>query len=115
VDFVTAVDILQALLSPVCEVIDIEISSKDLDTCLEVLQRIADSQGAFRRSDRFNGLISKIYREGKRRDLAAERQRQRAEDQALKSATAMVQIQRDATPAAAALPPVRFARLADAQ
>jgi NAD(P)-dependent dehydrogenase (short-subunit alcohol dehydrogenase family) len=92
----------------VCEAITIDISTEDLDTCLEVLQRIADSHGAFRRSDRFNGLISKIYREGKRRDLNAERQRQRSEDQALKSATAMVQIQRDATPAAAALLPPSF-------
>ncbi|MES2462357.1 MAG: SDR family NAD(P)-dependent oxidoreductase [Armatimonadota bacterium] len=92
----------------VCEAITIDISTEDLDTCLEVLQRIADSHGAFRRSDRFNGLISKIYREGKRRDLNAERQRQRSEDQALKSATAMVQIQRDATPAAAALLPPAF-------
>jgi NAD(P)-dependent dehydrogenase (short-subunit alcohol dehydrogenase family) len=92
----------------VFEAIPIDISSEDLDTCIEVLQRIADSHGAFRRSDRFNGLISKIYREGKRRDLNAERQRQRSEDQALKSATAMVQIQRDATPAAAALLPPSF-------
>ena len=92
----------------VCEAIDIEISSEDLHTCLEVLQHIADSHGTFRRSDRFNGLISKIYREGKRRDLNAERQRQRSEDHALKSATAMVQIQRDALPAAAALLPSSF-------
>jgi NAD(P)-dependent dehydrogenase (short-subunit alcohol dehydrogenase family) len=78
-----------------------EISPEEMETCLNVLQRIADSHGTIRRSERFNTLISKVYREGKRLDLNAQRQRQQTEDRALKAATAMVQIQRDALPAVA--------------
>jgi len=73
---------------------------EEIEHCMEVLQRIADSHGTIPRSDRFNSLISKLYREGKRRDLHAGRRRQEAEDRAIRAATAMVQIQRDAPSAA---------------
>ena len=78
-----------------------DISPEELEVCLQVLQRIADSRGTIRRSDRLNSLIAKVYREGKRHDRQAERQRQLVEDRAMQATTAMVQIQRDALPAAA--------------
>ena len=86
-------------------VIIMEIPPEELEICLNVLQKISDSRGTIRRTDRFNGLVSKIYREGKRYDMQTERRQQRIEDRALQATTAMVQIQRDAVPAAAALPP----------
>ena len=81
------------------------IPPDEMETCLRVLQRIADSGGAAPRSDRFNSLVSKIYREGRKHDKQAERARLDAEDRALKATTAMVQIQRDALPAGQALLP----------
>ena len=77
----------------------------EMETCLSVLQRIADSGGATPRSDRFNSLVSKIYREARKYDKQMERKRLEAEDRALKATTAMVQIQRDALPAGQALLP----------
>ena len=53
--------------------IQTEISPEELATCLHVLQSIADSHGNIKRSDRLNSLVSKVYREGKRRDLHDER------------------------------------------
>ena len=88
--------------------IQTEISPEELNTCLQVLQRIADSHGNIRRSDRLNSLVSKVYREGKRRDLHHERRRQEAEDRAMQATTAMVRLQRDAL-SAAALPPPSYA------
>lgn len=82
-----------------------DISPEEMETCLRVLQRIADSHGSLPRNARFNSLISKVYREGKRHDLNTERRRREAEDRSLKATTAMVQIQRDAVPAAALLAP----------
>ena len=82
-----------------------DISPEELETCLRVLQRISDSHGTIRRSDRLNSLVSKIYREGKRRDLHDERRRQEAEDRRVQATTAMVQLQRDALSAAALPPP----------
>ncbi|HEY9898680.1 MAG TPA: SDR family oxidoreductase [Pantanalinema sp.] len=74
----------------------LDISPDELETCLSVLQRIADSRGTIARSDRLNSLVAKVYREGKRLDKNAERQRQQSEDRELQATTAMVQIQRDA-------------------
>ena len=88
-----------------------DVSPEDIQHCTDVLQQIADSHGTVRRTDRFNGLISKLYREGKRRDLREERQRHKAEDRTLMATTAMVRLQRDALPAAllTAEPPSGFA------
>ncbi|MBC8136061.1 MAG: SDR family NAD(P)-dependent oxidoreductase, partial [Fibrella sp.] len=84
-----------------------EISADEMETCLRVLQRVADSRGSIRRSDHFNALIAKVYRQSKKFDLRAERQRQWTEDRAAQAETAMVRIQRDALSAGAlALPPV---------
>ncbi len=76
-----------------------------MDVCLSVLQRIADSGGAMRRSDRLNGLIAKIYKEGKRHDRNVERRRLANEDRSLQATTAMVSLQRDALPATTPLLP----------
>ena len=82
-----------------------EIPPEEMEHCLQILQRIADTPGIIRRNDRFKGLISKIYKESKRDDQREERWRQRVEDRALQATTAMVQIQRDALSAAALPPP----------
>jgi NAD(P)-dependent dehydrogenase (short-subunit alcohol dehydrogenase family) len=82
-----------------------EISPEEMEICLNVLQRVADYPGIIRRDERFNTLVSKVYRECKRVDQRAEKQRQEAQDRALLATTAMVQIQRDALPAPAMLPP----------
>ncbi len=82
-----------------------DISPEEFETCLQVLQRIVDARGTIRRTDRFNSLVSKVYREGKRQDQQDERRRQETEDRARQAATAMVQIQRDAPPVAALPPP----------
>ena len=76
-----------------------------MEVCLRVLQKITDSHRTVQRDDRFNGLISKLYRDGKRQDLRAEQRRLQAEDRAVQATTAMVQIQRDALPASAILLP----------
>jgi NAD(P)-dependent dehydrogenase (short-subunit alcohol dehydrogenase family) len=81
-----------------------EIPPEEMEHCLRILQRIADTPGIIRRNDRFKGLISKIYKESKRDDQREERWRQRVEDRALLATTAMVQIQRDAVSVAALLP-----------
>lgn len=76
-----------------------------MEICLGVLQRMADAGGSMPRSERFNTLISKVYKQGKRHDRNLERRQAEQEDRALKATTAMVQIQRDAMPAASALLP----------
>jgi NAD(P)-dependent dehydrogenase (short-subunit alcohol dehydrogenase family) len=85
-----------------------EISPEDMEVCLRVLHKIANSYGTIERSQHFNSLISKVYREGKRYDLIYKRNTLKAEDRALKATTSMVQIQRDAMPAAALPSPSDF-------
>ncbi len=75
-----------------------------MEVCLRVLHKVANSYGTIKRSVEFNSLVSKVYREGKRYDLIYKRNALKAEDRALQATTSMVQIQRDALPAAAALP-----------
>ncbi len=86
-----------------------EMPPEDMELCLQLLQRIADTPGIVRCNDRFKGLISKIYKESKRDDQREERWRQRMEDRATQATTAMVQIQRDAV-SVAALPPPESSR-----
>lgn len=78
-----------------------EVSTEEMEICLRVLQQVADNPRGVRRDDRFKGLITKVYKACKRDDQREERWRQQIEDRALRDATAMVQIQRDALPAAA--------------
>jgi NAD(P)-dependent dehydrogenase (short-subunit alcohol dehydrogenase family) len=77
------------------------IPPEEMEICLQVLQRIASSRGTIPRDQRFNSLVSKVYREGRRIDSQLERARQEREDRALLATTAMVQTQRDAPPVAA--------------
>ena len=89
-----------------------EIPPDEMEICLSVLQRVANSRGTVKRDERFNGLVSKVYREGRRYDdqalarekLAEERQRMKLADREALATTAMVRIQRDALPATLALP-----------
>lgn len=80
-----------------------EIAPEELEICLSVLQKIANSRGTIKRGERLNGLIAKVYREGKRHDHQAERRRLESEDRRLREATAMAQAQRDSNPTAVAL------------
>lgn len=75
-----------------------------MEVCLRVLHKIANARGTFERDQRFNSLISKVYREGRRYDQMAERKRRVTEDRRLQAATAMVQLQRESSTATAALP-----------
>ncbi|MDR3708696.1 MAG: SDR family oxidoreductase [Capsulimonadaceae bacterium] len=93
-----------------------EIPDDEMQVCLSVLQRIANARCTIQRSERFNTLISKVYREGKRYDQQELDRRQRAADREVQATTGMVQIQRDAVSPAAlpapdaqtdAPPPVR--------
>jgi len=80
------------------------LSAEEMDQCLRMLQQIADSPRTVSQNERFKGLISKIYKESKRDDQRADRWRREQEDRAVRNATGMVQIQRDAVPAVALLP-----------
>ncbi len=85
----------------------LDIPPDELEICLSVLQRIADSRGTIPRSDRLNSLVAKVYRDGKQRDKNAEKRRLENEDRDLQAKTTMVRIQRDALPATTPmLPPV---------
>jgi NAD(P)-dependent dehydrogenase (short-subunit alcohol dehydrogenase family) len=76
-----------------------EIPQEDMEICLRVLHKIANSYGTVRRSEQFNTLVSKVYREGKRYDLTARKNSIRTADRALQATTSMVKIQRDAVSA----------------
>ena len=80
-----------------------EIPAEEMAICLRVLQKIASSRGTARRDERFNSLIAKVHKEGRKYADQAQRvhrTRQIAEDRATQAGTAMVQIQRDALSAA---------------
>ncbi|MEP6757454.1 MAG: SDR family NAD(P)-dependent oxidoreductase, partial [Chthonomonadales bacterium] len=79
------------------------IDPDEMEVCLKVLQQVASTSGTIPRDMRFNTLISKIYREGKRHDLNSKKESARLEDRETLSATSMVKIQRDALPAIKAL------------
>jgi NAD(P)-dependent dehydrogenase (short-subunit alcohol dehydrogenase family) len=80
-----------------------EIPDDEMEVCLSVLQRIANSYGTVKRSQRFNSLVSKVYREGRRYEQQEADRQAREQDRAAMATTGMVQIQRDAV-AAAQLP-----------
>src|SRR3569832_2466884 len=77
-----------------------DITNEEMEICLGVLQRIADSGGASPRDIRFNSLVSKIYREGKKHDLRREKERQRTEDHNQQENTQKEHKQRDMAPPA---------------
>jgi len=83
----------------------LQFTDQDWATCLDILQFLAEHP-EHPRSDRLNGLIAKIYREGKRYDRREAKRQQLEADRTLRATTAMVQIQRDAiTQENVALPP----------
>lgn len=82
-----------------------EIPPEEMETCLRVLQQVATYPGIVPRGQRFDSLISKVYRESKRVETQRVKAQQQAEDRALMATTGMVQIQRDALTAAALPPP----------
>ncbi|MBT9586536.1 SDR family oxidoreductase [bacterium] len=89
----------------------IDISDHDMQVCLEVLQRIADSNGTMDRSQRLNSLIYKLYRDGRRRERQrTEREICKSVDRELLASTTMVVTQQD-RPAVAALPAPERRRL----
>ena len=88
-----------------------EIPPEELEICLRVLQQVASAHGTIRRSDRFNSLVAKVYREGKRLDLNTEKQRVRDADRLTVSTTGMVQLQREALSPIALPPPASAPRV----
>ncbi len=82
-----------------------EILPEQMAACLEVLQRVAERPSLVRGNARFNGLVSKVYKEARRNEQREERFQRQQQDRALQASTVMVQIQRDATSAAALPPP----------
>ncbi len=82
-----------------------EISPEEMETCLKVLQNFADFPGLLHRDDRLKGLISKLYKAGKRFDHHEERWKKLQQDRQLQASTGMVQIQRDAVSALSLPPP----------
>lgn len=81
-----------------------DIPPEQMEICLDVLQKIASSNGTVERSQRFNSLVSKVYREGKKYEERDKRLRELAEDKLTQASTGMVRIQRDAVAPSAALP-----------
>lgn len=81
-----------------------EIAPEEMEICLAVLQRLADRPILVSRSERLKGLIAKIFKQSRREEDRLERQKRETNDRAIQATTAMVRIQRDALPAAAALP-----------
>lgn len=80
------------------------LTEEDLQTCLQVLQKLIDAPAVIRENERLRSLLIKAYKAGRRDEERAARWRQEAEDRATQATTAMVQIQRDAL-AAHTLPP----------
>ncbi len=76
-------------------------TAEQMQTCLFVLQLIADNPNIAKDDHRFKGLISKLYKENRRDEKRDDRWRKEQEDRAVMATTGMVQIQRDAIPAAA--------------
>jgi len=72
---------------------------------MRVLHRIANSYGTVRTDERFNALVSKVYREGKKYAQQALKKQEVDQDRALQATTGIVQIQRDALSATALPPP----------
>ncbi|GAB4210480.1 MAG: SDR family oxidoreductase [Roseiflexaceae bacterium] len=79
-----------------------EFSPEELETCLRVLQRVADDPGLIQEHERFKSLVAKIHKGGKKGQRRAAQSERRAEDRALSEQTALVQRQSGA--AAPALP-----------
>jgi NAD(P)-dependent dehydrogenase (short-subunit alcohol dehydrogenase family) len=88
------------------------LSPEELETCLELMQRMADSYRTMPPNERLLSLIRKLYREGKRRlkqQEIEEKRRQMLEDRAVLASTQLVQVQRE-DEGPSALPPPAASR-----
>jgi NAD(P)-dependent dehydrogenase (short-subunit alcohol dehydrogenase family) len=82
------------------------LSPEELESCIEMLQRLSETYRSMEPNDRLRSLVGKLYREGGRRDRQHRRQdrhQRRQEDRALLAGTELVRHQRDSD-AALALP-----------
>ena len=84
------------------------LSDDELQTCLELMQRLADHYRAMPSHERLHSLVRKLHRQGKRhlheQNLQQRRQR-RLQDRALLATTRLVQDQRDQESQTALPPP----------
>lgn len=83
----------------------IEVTAEEMEICLAVLQKYATYPTVLPRPERFNTLVSKVYREGKRVLQQQQKQQKVEADRAVRASTGMVHIQRDAL-SANLLPPL---------
>lgn len=84
------------------------LSPEELETCLELMQRLADTYRTQPNNERLNSLVRKLSREGKRRLRDQElslRDQIRSKDRALLANTQLVQHQRDDEEQTALPPP----------
>jgi NAD(P)-dependent dehydrogenase (short-subunit alcohol dehydrogenase family) len=70
-----------------------DLSDKNLEICLEVLQKIAEDPALIQDHERFKGLIAKIHKKGQKIERREARHNQRTEDQKLQATTALVEAQ----------------------
>lgn len=81
------------------------LDPQELETCLDLMQRLAETYRATPANDRLYSLVRKLYKEGKRRQGLEERARKAADreaDRALLASTQLVQQQCEVVTALAA-------------
>jgi NAD(P)-dependent dehydrogenase (short-subunit alcohol dehydrogenase family) len=74
------------------------LSPEELESCIEMLQRLSETYRITEPNARLKSLVRKLYREGKREHRTHQRQvrgKRRQEDRALLATTALVRHQRD--------------------
>jgi NAD(P)-dependent dehydrogenase (short-subunit alcohol dehydrogenase family) len=77
------------------------IPPDQLEICLNVLQQISETPAIINKHHRFNSLIAKIYKQGRKSLRQSHKQQRRSEDIKLKSSTVIVQNQQQEKPLAA--------------
>jgi NAD(P)-dependent dehydrogenase (short-subunit alcohol dehydrogenase family) len=91
-------------------------SAEELETCLRLLQRVADDPAVMNGHERFKTLVAKVHRHAKKVNQAARRTTARDEDRATAAQTVVVHQQLDAgprrlpTPAASSPAPALYRR-----
>jgi NAD(P)-dependent dehydrogenase (short-subunit alcohol dehydrogenase family) len=76
-----------------------KFTSEELKVCLKVLQEISEDPLVMNENERFKGLIAKIHRQAKKNNGRNLRRQQKADDQKMKSSTAIVRARQGVTPA----------------
>src|SRR5262245_30088924 len=80
-------------------VVPMQFTDDELNTCLRVLQVIADDPAMMNEHERFKSLVAKIHKTGKKEQRRAAQQLRSADDRALKETALLVRRQNgDATP-----------------